>query len=402
MTFESSQQSDSSSTKFRDSSRSSTNELARRFDWNRTGSRAARSSSLNISNPRFSSTFHQGRGADIVPGTLSIRSHGKSTSSVRTVFSVGPRYQAIKVPKWKKAPIEPEKSRFFVVHHGDAYKKSMDGYHGMTLQKAQKLGKGKDDPMFNPFEEDELKEQRLLAEEMEGQEDGEEGENDQMVGLNEEEEEEFIEDDEDEYSQEITEEQMSKMSLEELALVKYNADGSIRRKASQKYILSAGAPAGGTFAIVEMAGSQFKVTQDDLLIVHRLKGEQFKVGSVHAFDTVMLAGSTHLTLVGAPYVRGAKVHAMVEEITMDKKDIIFKKRRRKSSQRKRGYRRDVTFLRISDIEFPEEFANHEYTPRIKPDLLPPRRDPRLAKEAANKDGDDDEEEGESEESDRAA
>ena len=82
-------------------------------------------------------------------------------------------------------------------------------------------------------------------------------------------------------------------------------------------------------AVIELAGTQHKVTTDDVLIVNRLRPvDKFKVGSVHALENVMLLSSSHLTLVGMPYVAGAQVEIMVEEITKDAKVIIFKKRRR--------------------------------------------------------------------------
>jgi large subunit ribosomal protein L21 len=67
---------------------------------------------------------------------------------------------------------------------------------------------------------------------------------------------------------------------------------------------------------------------------------------------VLLLGGQEKTLVGLPYVNGDEVDVMVEEITRDKKVIIFKKKRRKNYRRKNGFKREVTFLRILDIRFP--------------------------------------------------
>jgi len=70
-------------------------------------------------------------------------------------------------------------------------------------------------------------------------------------------------------------------------------------------------------------------------------------------------GDRDTTLVGLPYVKGAEVEVMVEEITRDKTVDVFKKRRRKNSRRKNGFRREVTFLRILGIRFPEKFRHSQ-------------------------------------------
>mmetsp|Transcript_15934 Transcript_15934/g.20813 ORF Transcript_15934/g.20813 Transcript_15934/m.20813 type:complete len:362 (+) Transcript_15934:146-1231(+) len=260
-------------------------------------------------------------------------------------------------------------SSYAVIHHGGAYEKSMHGYHGQTLAKAELVGDGRDSKGFDPFFEDELMEEELLAKQMEQYEDDDDDDD--------------AEDSEDEEEEEDGEEEEEEDSLLDPDLP-YNNDGSIRRNKSQKAILTAGAPAGGMFAIIELAGSQFKVTNDDVLIVNRLKPAlTYSVGSVHTFkENVMLVGTTHYSLVGMPYVGGAEVDVMIEEITKDEKVIIFKKRRRKHSQRKRGFRRDVTMLRILEVRPPAEFQNENFVKRIEPDLLPPPE---------NHSGDDDEE-----------
>jgi large subunit ribosomal protein L21 len=113
------------------------------------------------------------------------------------------------------------------------------------------------------------------------------------------------------------------------------------------------------FAVVELGGAQHKVSADDLIVVNRLQPiETYKIGSVHTLTDVMLVGSSHMTLVGMPNIKGAEVDVMVEEITRDSKLIIFKKRRRKNSQRKNGFRRDVTLLRVLDIRMPDEHKDH--------------------------------------------
>ena len=236
-------------------------------------------------------------------------------------------------------------SRYAVVDHSQAYEESMRGMHGKQLQLAQIEGFGKDMAAFDPFLEEELEEA-----EDEGLAAGEEGDYDE-------------DEDEDDYDEEDDEEGEI---VDEAS--PYNNDGSLKWKKSQLAAFRAGAPAGGMFAIVELAGSQHKVTKDDLMVLNRLKPvDLYKVGSVHTLTDVMLVGSSHMTMVGMPYVTGAEVDVMVEEITQDEKVIVFKKRRRKNSKRKNGHRRDLTLLRVLDVRPPEEHRNHKHIQRVDPE-----------------------------------
>lgn len=224
-------------------------------------------------------------------------------------------------------------SRYAVVDHSQAYEESMRGMHGKQLQLAQLEGFGKDNAAFDPFLEEEMEEQ---VEEDDDDDDC---------------------DEEDEEEEDGDEEQVSV----------YNNDGSLKWKKSQLAAFRAGAPAGGMFAIVELAGSQHKVTKDDLLVLNRLKPvDQYKVGSVHTLKDVLMVSSSHKTMVGMPYVSGAQVEVMVEEITQDEKVIVFKKRRRKNSKRKNGHRRDLTLLRVLDVRPPEEQRDHKHLLREDP------------------------------------
>jgi len=248
----------------------------------------------------------------------------------------------------------PVHSKYAAIDHSEAYEMAMRGRHGQQLALARLEGVGKDDPPFDPFLEEELLKAQAALEEnnvldADDQEvDTEDVDEGYYADVSEDEGDEF-EDEMNEY---------------------YNPDGSIRRKKSVLATLRAGYPAGGLFAIVELGGSQHKVTTDDVIVVNRLKPvEDFKIGSVHTLKNIMLLGSTHLTLVGLPYVNGVEVDVMVEEITQDAKVIIFKKRRRKNSQRKNGYRRDLTLLRVLDIRLPEEYKNHKFVGRDSVDEL---------------------------------
>ena len=259
-------------------------------------------------------------------------------------------------------------SDYAVVDHSKAYERSMQGRHGQQLALAVLEGVGKDDLPFDPFEEEE---QRLVEEEEEREEiaddadviiEGKDGEKDDGHE-NDQEDDHDSEDDDDDYDSEDDEVEEDYSSI-------YNPDGSVRRKKSILATLKAGYPAGGLFAVLELAGTQHKVTTDDLLVVNKLKPVQdFKIGSIHTLKDVLLVGSSHLTLVGMPHVTGAEVDVMVEEITQDAKVIIFKKRRRKHSQRKNGYRRDLTILRVLDIRLPEEYKEHDHVGRESVDHL---------------------------------
>lgn len=267
-------------------------------------------------------------------------------------------------------------SRYAVVDHSYAYEQSMKGQHGQQLALAELEGIGKDDPPFDPFLEEELEEERLrqaatidegevLGEEESVEEDGEtiQAQEDDEGGFEGEDDEDYYDDEDEEYIEGDETNIFQKM---------YNNDGSLRRTKSELATLRAGAPAGGMFAILELAGSQFKVTTDDVLVVNKLKPvDKYSVGSVHTFkDNIMLLSSSHKTFVGMPYLTsgsGAEIDVMVEEITKDAKVVVFKKRRRKNSKRKKGFRRDVTMLRILDIRPPTEYADHYHVERRMPD-----------------------------------
>lgn len=251
-----------------------------------------------------------------------------------------------------KSKDEPLISSFAVLDHSKAYEASMQGRHGQQLALARLEGVGKDDLPFDPFEEEERKfleeERNNLLEAAEADGEGDKNEND--------------DDHEDDYEDEDENEE-DKTGI-------YNRDGSVRRKKSVLATLKAGYPSGGLFAVLELAGSQHKVTTDDLLVVNKLKPvEDYKIGSVHTLKDILLVGSSHLTMVGMPHVAGAEVDVMIEEITQDAKVIIFKKRRRKHSQRKNGYRRDLTLLRVLDIRLPEDYKDHDHVGRDSIDDL---------------------------------
>ena len=104
------------------------------------------------------------------------------------------------------------------------------------------------------------------------------------------------------------------------------------------------------FAVVELAGTQFKVTADDVLFVGQLPGVD--VNDVISLDRVMLMGTRRLTLIGRPYIPGAAVYAAVEEHFRDGKVHVFKKRAKKRYSKYQGPRPHLTTLRILEVRSP--------------------------------------------------
>ena len=101
------------------------------------------------------------------------------------------------------------------------------------------------------------------------------------------------------------------------------------------------------YAIVEIAGQQFKVEKDQQIFVHRL---ETKEGSKIDFDKVLLMDDAGKINVGAPVIKGAKVTAKVLEHLKGDKVIVFKKKRRKGYKVKNGHRQYLTKLEILKID----------------------------------------------------
>ncbi|SDQ47596.1 large subunit ribosomal protein L21 [Chryseobacterium soldanellicola] len=99
------------------------------------------------------------------------------------------------------------------------------------------------------------------------------------------------------------------------------------------------------FAIVEIAGLQYKVEQDQKLFVNRLKGDK---GGKVSFDKVLLTVNGAIT-VGAPAVGGITVEAEILDHVKADKVIVFKKKRRKGYQVKNGHRQSLTQIQITGI-----------------------------------------------------
>jgi len=121
------------------------------------------------------------------------------------------------------------------------------------------------------------------------------------------------------------------------------------------------------FAVIKTGGRQYRVVPDDVLEVGKIEGE---VGSIVQLNEVLLVGGD-TPILGLPTVAGASVAVEVLDHKRGPKVIAFKKRRRKNSRRKRGYRDEITVLRISEI----------LTDGAKPTKGPRPKREKVAKEA---------------------
>ena len=100
------------------------------------------------------------------------------------------------------------------------------------------------------------------------------------------------------------------------------------------------------YAIVDIAGQQFKVEKESKIFVHRLSADE---GASLSFEKVLLVDNDGVIKVGAPYVEGAVVKATVLEHLKGKKVIVFKKKRRKGYIKKNGHRQYLTQVLVEEI-----------------------------------------------------
>lgn len=104
------------------------------------------------------------------------------------------------------------------------------------------------------------------------------------------------------------------------------------------------------YAIVEIAGQQFKVEKDQKVFVHRLPGKE---GDRISFDKVLLTGEGDDIALGAPAINGASVGAKITRHLKGDKVLVFKKKRRTGYRRKNGHRQALTEIQIEDIALNE-------------------------------------------------
>ena len=128
------------------------------------------------------------------------------------------------------------------------------------------------------------------------------------------------------------------------------------------------------FAVIKTGGRQYRVVPDDVLEIGKIAGD---VGTIVQLGEVLVVGGD-TPVLGIPTVAGATVAAEVLDHKRGPKVIAFKKRRRKNSRRKRGYRDEITVLRITEI------LTNDNKPTVGP--RPKREKPVVA---APVDGDDD-------------
>jgi large subunit ribosomal protein L21 len=99
------------------------------------------------------------------------------------------------------------------------------------------------------------------------------------------------------------------------------------------------------FAVIKTGGKQYRVVPDDVLEIGKIAGD---VGTIVQLGEVLVVGGD-VPVLGSPLVGGASVAAEVLDHKRGPKVIAFKKRRRKNSRRKRGYRDEITVIRVTEI-----------------------------------------------------
>ncbi|HEY1311707.1 MAG TPA: 50S ribosomal protein L21 [Pseudolabrys sp.] len=125
------------------------------------------------------------------------------------------------------------------------------------------------------------------------------------------------------------------------------------------------------FAVIRAGGKQYRVAAEDIIRIDRVEGEP---GQIVEFGEVLVLGGDTPQL-GTPTVSGATVAGEVLQHTRGDKVIAFKKRRRKNSRRKRGYRHDFSVIRITEILTGGAKPSKEAKPR-------PNREPKPKAEAS--------------------
>lgn len=100
------------------------------------------------------------------------------------------------------------------------------------------------------------------------------------------------------------------------------------------------------YAIVDIAGKQFKVTQDQFVYAPKMQGEE---GASVEFDRVLLLDNDGKVEVGAPLVKGAKVSGKILGHVKGDTVVVFKKKRRKGYKVRNGHRQQFTKIQIENI-----------------------------------------------------
>ena len=132
------------------------------------------------------------------------------------------------------------------------------------------------------------------------------------------------------------------------------------------------------FAVIKTGGKQYRVAAEDKI---RIDGIDREPGEIVEFGEVLMLGGDNVQ-VGAPTIAGAMVAGEVLQHTRGEKVIAFKKRRRKNSRRKRGYRHDFTVIRITEILTEGQKPSKVAKPRPEP--KPKKAAPAEGQEAETK------------------
>ena len=122
------------------------------------------------------------------------------------------------------------------------------------------------------------------------------------------------------------------------------------------------------YAIVEIAGQQFKVEKDQKYFVHQLEG---KPGSKITFENVLLLDDKGKVTVGSPSVNGIQVTAKIEQHLLGDKVIVFKKKRRRGYKVKNGHRQRLTEITVQEI-------GKKATPKSETKAAPKKAAPKKA------------------------
>ena len=101
------------------------------------------------------------------------------------------------------------------------------------------------------------------------------------------------------------------------------------------------------FAVIEAGGKQYKVAKNDLFSVEKM---QVKDGAELKIVKVLLAKDGNSIQVGSPYLKGSQVVCEVIGQVREPKVVAYKYKKRKSEKKKIGHRRDVTMLKVKEIE----------------------------------------------------
>ena len=135
------------------------------------------------------------------------------------------------------------------------------------------------------------------------------------------------------------------------------------------------------FAIVEIAGQQFKVAKDQKVFVHRLDA---KTGDKVSFDQVFMMADGDKFTVGAPAVANASVEAKVVRHLKDDKVIVFKKKRRKGYRVKNGHRQSLTEIVIESVGVGKAKKTAPKAKAATPKAAAPKAAPKAAADFSSK------------------